>query len=105
MAENMPDDWRELAEAVRHEYNTDRLIQLVTELNRVLEEQAARLRANRISENEIPPPGYTESSAIPSPGSECRPLHRTARRYAPVHKSHCRSSWGPGRMLGTERMA
>lgn len=63
MAGNMPDDWRELAEAVRYEQDTDRLIQLVDKLNRVLEEQAARLRSARIAEKQIPP-GIPESSAI-----------------------------------------
>ena len=63
MAVNLPDDWRELAEAVRHEQNSDRLIQLVDKLNRVLEDQADRLRSARITEKNVPP-GFPESSAI-----------------------------------------
>ena len=63
MAVNLPDDWRELAEAVRQEQNSDRLIQLVDKLNRVLEDQATRLRKSHITEESVPP-GFPESSAV-----------------------------------------
>ena len=33
------DDWREIAEAARKEYDPEKLIALVTELNRVLEHE------------------------------------------------------------------
>lgn len=36
------DDWRELAEAARKEQDSEKLIELVTELNRVLEEQGRK---------------------------------------------------------------
>ena len=35
------DDWREIAEAARKEYDPEKLIALVTELNRVLEHEVS----------------------------------------------------------------
>jgi len=34
-----PSRWKEIAEAARKEYDPEKLLQLVTELNRILEEQ------------------------------------------------------------------
>lgn len=48
MANPLGKDWRQLAEAARQEQDPDRLMKLVAELNRVLEERFQNLRENRL---------------------------------------------------------
>jgi hypothetical protein len=47
--DNSPNRWKEIAEAARKEHDPEKLIQLVSELNRILEEQQHSSEATSVS--------------------------------------------------------
>jgi len=61
------DDWRELCEAIMNESDPEKLMDLVNELNRVLEEREKELRRNqRRDPREESPAGWTPEELLPN---------------------------------------
>lgn len=61
------DDWRELCEAIMHESDPEKLMDLVNELNRVLEKREEELRRNQRGEaGEEPQAGWSSEELLPN---------------------------------------
>jgi hypothetical protein len=62
MSQNTPKDWRELCRKAQEELDPDRLMDLIVEINKALDEQARRRKGNLAEINELD----TETESRPS---------------------------------------